>query len=89
MTYPAFGVVFAQGVTGFSSVDPHRRRFTGDRNALWFFIIGIGASAAITVQNYMFASAAATLTAKLRSQSFRAILRQDSKFQHLSICLPA
>jgi len=89
MTYPAFGVVFAQGVTGFSSVDPHQRRFTGDRNALWFFIIGVGASAAITVQNYMFASAAATLTAKLRSQSFRAILRQDSKFQHLSICLPA
>ena len=29
-------------------------------------------------QNYLFASAAASLTSKLRSLSFRAILRQDS-----------
>jgi hypothetical protein len=35
MVYPAFGVVFAKGITGFSEVDPHVRRFDGDRNALW------------------------------------------------------
>ena len=32
----------------------------------------------IGIQNYLFASSAASLTSKLRSLSFRAILRQDS-----------
>ena len=37
-------------------------------------------------QNYMFSTAAARLTAKLRSLSFRAILRQDSKsFLHIRV----
>jgi len=35
MVYPAFGVVFANGITGFSLTDNHARRVAGDRNALW------------------------------------------------------
>ncbi|KAF5360351.1 hypothetical protein D9756_004683 [Leucocoprinus leucothites] len=80
MVYPAFGVVFANGITGFSERDPHVRRFEGDRNALWFFLIAIISTMSISLQNYSFASTAASLTARLRKLSFRAILRQDIEF---------
>jgi ATP-binding cassette subfamily B (MDR/TAP) protein 1 len=80
MVYPAFGIVYARGIEGFSKVDPHERRIAGDRNALWFFIIALISTLAIGMQNFLFASAAATLTSKLRSLTFRAILRQDIEF---------
>lgn len=57
----------------------HQLRVGMDRNALWFFIIAILSSITISFQNYLFASAAGSLTCKLRSLSFRAILRQDSQ----------
>lgn len=41
MVYPAFGVVYSKGITGFSDLDPHQRRHDGDRNALWLFLISI------------------------------------------------
>lgn len=43
------------------------------------FIIAIISTFSIGWQNYLFAASAATLTARLRSLSFKAILRQDSK----------
>lgn len=36
MVYPAFGVVFAKGINGFSLPTAAERRFQGDRNALWY-----------------------------------------------------
>ncbi|KAG6814237.1 hypothetical protein H0H92_015352 [Tricholoma furcatifolium] len=80
MVYPAFGIVYAKGINGFSEPSNAEKRFQGDRNALWFFLIAIISTLSIGMQNYLFASAAATLTAKLRSLSFRAILRQDIEF---------
>jgi ATP-binding cassette subfamily B (MDR/TAP) protein 1 len=80
MVYPAFGVLYSTGIDGFSDIDPHKRRHDGDRTALWFFTIALLSTCTIGVQNYMFASAAAMLTARVRSLSFRAILRQDSEF---------
>jgi ATP-binding cassette subfamily B (MDR/TAP) protein 1 len=80
MVYPAFGVVYAKGIEGFSATDAHTRRHMGDRNALYMFIIAILSTVSIGFQNYLFASAAATLTARLRSLSFKAILRQDIEF---------
>ncbi|KAJ6605662.1 P-loop containing nucleoside triphosphate hydrolase protein [Mycena sp. CBHHK59/15] len=77
--YPAFGIVYAKGITGFS-LEGHARRVAGDRNALWFFIIAIVSTFCIGFQNYFFASSAATLTTKLRSLTFKAILRQDIEF---------
>lgn len=35
LIYPAFGIVYAASLDGFSDTDPHVRRFQGDRNALW------------------------------------------------------
>jgi ATP-binding cassette subfamily B (MDR/TAP) protein 1 len=77
--YPAFGLVFALTIESFQATDPHERRVEGDRNALYFFIIAIVATLTMGIQVYLFSMAAARLTSKLRSLSFKAILRQDSK----------
>ncbi|OSD02414.1 multidrug resistance protein 1 [Trametes coccinea BRFM310] len=79
-TYPCYGIVFARGLNGFSDTTNAQRRFDGDRNALWFFVIALLSMVAVGLQNYLFACSAAELTAKLRSLSFRAILRQDIEF---------
>lgn len=78
--YPAFGVVYAKGIEGFSKTTSAERRHEGDRTALWFFIIAVISTVCIGFQNYLFSSAAASLTARLRSLSFKAILRQDIEF---------
>ncbi len=43
------------------------------------FLISVLAALSIGFQNYHFAYSASSLTSKLRSLSFRATLRQDSK----------
>ncbi|EIN12716.1 P-loop containing nucleoside triphosphate hydrolase protein [Punctularia strigosozonata HHB-11173 SS5] len=78
--YPSFGIVLAHSINNFSKPDPHVRRERGDRDALWFFVIAILSTFSLGIQNYLFASTAASLTAKLRSLSFKAILRQDIEF---------
>ncbi|KAG9118341.1 GTPase-activating protein, partial [Ceratobasidium sp. 392] len=77
MVYPAMGIVYAKAIVGFSLPDNRDKRHSGDRNALWFFIIAIVSAAAIAIQNALFGMTAARLTSKLRTLSFRAILRQD------------
>ncbi|KAG2156010.1 P-loop containing nucleoside triphosphate hydrolase protein [Suillus bovinus] len=78
--YPVFGIVYGNAITGFSAPTNAQRRYDGDRNALWFFIIAILSALSIGLQNYYFASSAAILTAKLRSICFKAILRQDIEY---------
>ncbi|KAM6494368.1 multidrug resistance protein 1 [Amanita muscaria] len=78
--YPAFGVVFAKAINVFSYLDPHERRVEGDRNALYLFIIAILSSIAMSIQIYSFSAAASRLTARLRTLSFKAILRQDIEY---------
>ncbi|PPQ73650.1 hypothetical protein CVT26_010608 [Gymnopilus dilepis] len=80
MIYPAFGIVFAKGIDGFSLLERGERRKAGDRNALWLFIIALISTFTMGLQNYMFLSAAAHLSARLRSLSFKAMLRQDIAF---------
>ncbi|KAF8268333.1 multidrug resistance protein 1 [Lactarius quietus] len=78
--FPAFGIVWSQAVSDFSDDTARERRHNGDRNALWCFIISILAMISIGSQNYLFATAASSLAGKLRSLSFRAILRQDIEY---------
>lgn len=80
MVYPAFGIVYAKSLDGFSLQDPHARRQAGDRNALWLFIIAILSAIAIAVQNWLYNHAAAQLSAVLRAKSFKAIISQDVEF---------
>ncbi|KAG9099473.1 GTPase-activating protein [Ceratobasidium sp. 370] len=77
MVYPVMGIVYAKAIVGFSLRDDKDKRHSGDRNALWFFIIAIVSALAIAIQNVLFGATAARLTSKLRTLSFRAILRQD------------
>ena len=35
MVYPAYGLIFANSIQGFSQLEASDRRFQGDRNALW------------------------------------------------------
>ncbi|THH18900.1 hypothetical protein EW146_g2189 [Bondarzewia mesenterica] len=78
--YPAFGIVWSKAVNGFSLIDPHARRHAGDRNALWLFVIAIVSMVTIGMQNFYFAASAASLTNKLRSLSFRAVVKQDIEY---------
>ncbi|KAK2465352.1 hypothetical protein APHAL10511_002706 [Amanita phalloides] len=80
LVYPAFGIVFARCIQTFALTDPHQRRVQGDRNALWFFLIAIVSTLCMGLQIYLFSYAAARLTSKLRSMSFKAILRQDIEY---------
>ncbi|KAG2070640.1 P-loop containing nucleoside triphosphate hydrolase protein [Suillus decipiens] len=78
--YPCSGIIFGRAISGFSATTASERRTQGDQNALWFFILAIVSAICTGFQNYLFSSAAAVLTAKLRSLSFKAILRQDIEF---------
>ncbi|KAI6030747.1 P-loop containing nucleoside triphosphate hydrolase protein [Pisolithus orientalis] len=80
MVFPVFAIIYAKAIDGFSQTDPSVRRHDGNMNALWFFIVAIVSSVVIAIQNYVFALAASELTTKLRTLSFRAILRQDIHF---------
>lgn len=77
LVYPAFGIVFGKAMDAFSLEDRHALRHEGDRNALWMFIISIISGFAVVMENFYFSRAAAGLTQRLRSLSFRAMLRQD------------
>ena len=78
LVYPGFGVLYAFAVTSFQNASDHNKvRHDGNRNALWLFVIAIVSMCLIGLQNYTFAAAAAHLTRKLKSQSFKSILRQD------------
>jgi ATP-binding cassette subfamily B (MDR/TAP) protein 1 len=56
-----------------------QRRYEGDRTALWFFIIAVGATCTLAIQVCLGSSAAAILASRLRSKGFRAVLRQDGE----------
>jgi ATP-binding cassette subfamily B (MDR/TAP) protein 1 len=80
MAYPAFGLVIAKGIEGFTYLDARERRHAGDRNALWLFVIAILSTISIGFQNYLFAYASSILTARLRTLSLKSLLRQDIEF---------
>ena len=81
-------IYLAKGINAFSEPDKDRRRHEGDRNALWFFLIAILSSWAMGLSNSLFGELAAELTNKLRSLSFRAILRQDGTSFYLFHLIP-
>ncbi|KAJ7135203.1 P-loop containing nucleoside triphosphate hydrolase protein [Mycena crocata] len=80
MVFPSFSVIYAKGIEAFSDPDPHVRRHLGDRTALYMFIVAIGSGICICMQNYLFGSAAAVFTGKLRMLLFRALLGQEIQF---------
>ncbi|KAG9046648.1 GTPase-activating protein [Tulasnella sp. UAMH 9824] len=77
IAYPAFGIVFGKALETFSLTDRHAVRHGGDRNALWMFVVAIGASFTTAAGYACFGRAAAGLQQKLKSSIFRAMLRQN------------
>lgn len=80
--YPAFGLVFGIAISIYqttpdTTAGKHVLRVGGNHNALWYFIIALGASIIYTAQNYLFTRTASTLGHKVRILGFRSILRQD------------
>jgi ATP-binding cassette subfamily B (MDR/TAP) protein 1 len=69
------GTCVPSGVQGRSNFDVNC--LTGDRNALWFFLLAICATISLAAQNYNFIRAAAGLSDILRNLSFKMMLRQD------------
>lgn len=55
-------------------------RYRADRGALWLFLIAIGSTIAIGIQNSAFMRTAGDLSYRLRKLSFRSILRHDIAF---------
>ncbi|KAI6098491.1 P-loop containing nucleoside triphosphate hydrolase protein [Pisolithus sp. B1] len=80
MVYPVFAIIYGKALSGFSQPDASVRSQDGNMNAPWFFVVAIVSSVVIAIQNYVFTLAASNLTTKLRTLSFRAILRQDIQF---------
>ncbi|KAF8335499.1 multidrug resistance protein 1 [Cantharellus anzutake] len=77
LIYPAFGIIFGYAIQGFQNTDRAAFRHAGDRNSLWFFLIALFSAFTFGAQNYCFSKGALGLTRKLRTLSFRAILRHD------------
>ncbi|GAA5911249.1 ABC transporter ATP-binding protein [Sporobolomyces salmoneus] len=80
--YPVFGIVFGGALSVFATptytaAGRSDLRSGGDRYALYAFIIALVATVGIVVQNYLFGATAERLAAKLRLNTFKAILRQD------------
>ncbi|KAI6166370.1 P-loop containing nucleoside triphosphate hydrolase protein [Pisolithus thermaeus] len=80
MVYPVFAIIYGKALSGFSQSDTSVRSQDGNIDAPWFFVVAIVSSVVIAIQNYVFTLAASNLTTKLRTLSFRAILRQDIQF---------
>ncbi|KAH6896470.1 P-loop containing nucleoside triphosphate hydrolase protein [Coprinopsis sp. MPI-PUGE-AT-0042] len=78
--HPGFSIVFAKGIQGFLLEDSRQRRFEGDRNALWFFVVALASIPVVGLHYYFFSASASRVVAKLRALSFQAILRQDIQF---------
>ncbi|KAK0548355.1 hypothetical protein OC845_003627 [Tilletia horrida] len=86
--YPAFAVLFGRALENFSKCSqPHGQpcpepnrgdmRHNANLNALWFFIISILATLAVTVQTHNLIAASSILSERLRKMLYKAYLRAD------------
>ncbi|XP_072535196.1 ATP-dependent translocase ABCB1-like isoform X2 [Salminus brasiliensis] len=75
--YPCVGILFAKIIGVFSEVDPEVKRQKTMMFSLLFLLIGAVAFITYFFQGFMFGKSGEILTMRLRSQAFKAILRQD------------
>ncbi|KAH7101158.1 multidrug resistance protein 1 [Auriculariales sp. MPI-PUGE-AT-0066] len=80
LVYPSFSITYGYILNAYTQTDRAAIRRDGNRNALWFFIIGIGATIAVGSQNFFFARSGLILAGRLRRMMFKAMLRQDVEF---------
>jgi len=80
MIFPVFSIIFGTILGVFSETDRGAIRSDGNRGALYFLILAIVATLAITVQTYFLNLVAEILSTRLRKKTFSSILRQDIKY---------
>ncbi|NXI23338.1 MDR1 protein, partial [Sterrhoptilus dennistouni] len=75
--HPAFAVIFGKIIGAFQESDPVKRSKNTVVFSLIFLLLGVIILAAYIVQGFMFGKSGETLTMRLRSLSFRALLQQE------------
>ncbi|NWV67954.1 MDR1 protein, partial [Malurus elegans] len=75
--HPAFAVIFGKIIGAFQERDPEKRSKNTVVLSLVFLILGVIILAAYIIQGFMFGKSGETLTMRLRSLSFRALLQQE------------
>ncbi|NXY34317.1 MDR1 protein, partial [Pomatorhinus ruficollis] len=75
--HPAFAVIFGKIIGAFQERDPVKRSKNTVVLSLIFLLLGVIILAAYIVQGFMFGKSGETLTMRLRSLSFRALLQQE------------
>ncbi|KGL80184.1 Multidrug resistance protein 1, partial [Tinamus guttatus] len=75
--YPTFAVLFGKIIGAFQETDPVKRSKNTLLLSLMFLVLGVITLAAYVVQGFMFGKSGETLTMRLRSLSFRALLQQE------------
>ncbi|KAM7123898.1 ATP-dependent translocase ABCB1-like [Ciconia maguari] len=74
--HPAFAVIFGKIIGAFQETDPEKRNKNTLVLSLMFLLLGVITLAACIIQGFMFGKSGETLTMRLRSLSFRALLQQ-------------
>ncbi|NXG33987.1 MDR1 protein, partial [Dromaius novaehollandiae] len=75
--HPAFAVIFGKIIGAFQETDPEKRSKNTLVLSLMFLLLGVITLAAYIIQGFMFGKAGETLTMRLRSLCFRALLQQE------------
>ncbi|XP_041274196.1 ATP-binding cassette sub-family B member 5 isoform X3 [Onychostruthus taczanowskii] len=75
--HPAFAVIFGKIIGAFQETDPEKRSKNTMLLSLIFLVLGVIILAAYIIQGFMFGKSGETLTMRLRSLSFRALLQQE------------
>ncbi|NXA63294.1 MDR1 protein, partial [Mohoua ochrocephala] len=75
--HPAFAVIFGKIIGAFQERDPEKRSKNTVLLSLIFLLLGVIILVAYIIQGFMFGKSGETLTMRLRSLSFRALLQQD------------
>ncbi|NXF17580.1 MDR1 protein, partial [Rhodinocichla rosea] len=75
--HPAFAVIFGKIIGAFQETDPEKRSKNTVLLSLIFLLLGVIILAAYIIQGFMFGKSGETLTMRLRSLSFRALLQQE------------
>uniref|UniRef100_H0YWS9 ATP-binding cassette sub-family B member 5 n=1 Tax=Taeniopygia guttata TaxID=59729 RepID=H0YWS9_TAEGU len=75
--HPAFAVIFGKIIGAFQERDPEKRSKNTVLLSVIFLLLGVIILAAYIIQGFMFGKSGETLTMRLRSLSFRALLQQE------------
>ncbi|MEE6466382.1 hypothetical protein FKM82_006929, partial [Ascaphus truei] len=75
--FPTFAIIFGKAIGAFQEQDPIKRTHKTDLLSLMFLMLGLISVAAYMIMGFTFGNSGETLTMRIRSLSFKALLRQD------------